>query len=94
MAKAADFLSGDKVYNDTFAGLVPAIVIGPLPVSTEQAMFRTSRGEYLRVKYTATRGAYKKGETDIVSANRLVKREWVYVRGGQYRIMEGRRRRR
>lgn len=80
MATIHDFDIGDLVYLDSFAGLVPAKVIHLGPK------------DLVHVVITATRGPYKKGFQDVLPARQVVKREWVVTRGGQYRIIEGRRR--
>lgn len=67
------FAVGDKVFFDSFAGLVPAVVLALDP----------ARGQ-VEIRVTARRGAYRAGEVDVVGANHVVKREWV--RGG--RIVE------
>jgi hypothetical protein len=72
----AGFRPGDKVYHDTFAGLVPAVVVEDLPAQRA-----------VRLKYTAKRGAYKKGDIDTASHISVVYRDQVYkTRTGQYRI--------
>ena len=70
--------AGALAYFDTFAGLVPCRV-------TE--IFTTAAPGYsVRFKITATRGAYKRGETLDSHSRNVVPRSAVFVRSGQYRI--------
>lgn len=80
------FKPGSLAYVDTFAGLVPCKVLsvskgGPFPgwIATGE--------NALCVKLTATRQAYRKGETiENRTAAQVVPRSHVITRGGQYRI--------
>jgi hypothetical protein len=68
---------GSKAYYDTFAGLIPCVVLS------------ITHGDGLtqaRLRLTAKRGAYRRGE--LVTANTLhaVPRNAVYTRGGVRRI--------
>lgn len=64
---------GDFAYVDAFAGLVPCKVL-------------EINGRSLTVRYTATRGAYKRGTVTTHSAHWVVPRKAVYVRSYQYKI--------
>jgi hypothetical protein len=66
--------TGTKVYFDTFAGLIPAHVEAVTDLWT------------VKLKLTATRGAYKRGEVIETNALHAVPRKTVFVRCGQYRI--------
>lgn len=61
-------------FYDSFSGLIPCKVTLELGYG------------FTMVKFTATRGAYKRGDVDSVSTKRLVRREQVHVRNGQYYI--------
>jgi len=65
-------------YFDSFAGLVPCrvVAVGDWNDSSSLA----------RVQYTATRGAYKRGEFDTQTLRHIIPRSAVYTRGGQYRV--------
>lgn len=65
-------------YHDTFAGLVPCriLAVGDWSDSRSHAV----------VKYTATRGAYRRGEQQCVTLGSLVPRTAVYRRNYMYRI--------
>lgn len=67
---------GDKVYYDSMQGIVPAVVLAV-------------DGNDVKLRFTATRGAFKKGMVDVYSARHVVLRSQVHVRGGQYRIRGG-----
>lgn len=54
------------VYLDTSSGLVPAKLVH---------VGNDFGGEYARVKITATRGGYKRGETFAVSPSRVARRD-------------------
>jgi len=73
MARAEDFVSGEKVFIDSMAGLLPATVIGPGD---------TPRS--VKVKHTATRGPWVRDEVGDWLETRVVKRSWVRVRGGEH----------
>jgi hypothetical protein len=60
---------------DTFAGLVPAKIISVAP-DRKTAV----------VEFTATRGAYKKGDRERVARRTVVPKDAVHVRSGNYRI--------
>lgn len=64
-------------YLDSFAGLVPCKIcaVGDWSDPTSLA----------HVRYTATRGAYKRGEFDVQQLSNLIPRRAVYRRNGQYR---------
>ncbi|MGW5721378.1 hypothetical protein ACWEVP_34730 [Amycolatopsis sp. NPDC003865] len=65
---------GDRIFLDSFSGLVPAKVTGYTP-----------RGE-IAVLVTATRGAYRRGEHTTFTPSGCVPRAHVRVRCGQFRI--------
>jgi hypothetical protein len=97
VAKASDFQKGDKVFLDTFAGLVPAVVVGPMRPQDyrENVAFEYHPSgrhydpdRYVRIRYTASRGAYKKGEVVVTPTRDVVKREWVHQRSGMLYIRE------
>lgn len=101
MAKASDFHKGEKVFQDTFAGLIPAVVLGPMRPEDyrENVAFEYHPSgrhydpdRYIRLRYTASRGAFKKGEVVVVPAMHVAKREWIHRRGGSVYIREPARR--
>jgi hypothetical protein len=66
--------AGCKAYIDSFAGLIPCVVLS------------VHNKWEVSVKLTATRGAYKRGETITENSLHVVPRAAVHVRNGQYRI--------
>lgn len=80
MARAEELRRGDKVLLDTFAGLVNAVVIDVRPDIGES-------GE-VAVEVTKTRGAYKRGMKELVSARHVVFPESVRRRKYSTRILE------
>jgi hypothetical protein len=68
---------------DSFVGLVPAVVVGVDPNRNN-----------VTVRYTTSRrsalasASFPRGRVDTWSATRIVRREWVRVRGGRYVILE------
>ena len=64
-ADANPFYEGTKAFYDTFAGMVPCVVI---EVKEKVYGFFTSPRDSIVIKLTADRGAYKKGEILTVSA--------------------------
>jgi hypothetical protein len=66
--------TGAQAYFDTFAGLIPARVTSVKDSWT------------VSLKLTATRGAYKRGETITTNSLHAIPRTAVHVRSGQYRI--------
>jgi hypothetical protein len=74
-----------KAYLDSFSGLVPCIILEWTPYRHDY-----KRGEFgagFVVKYTAERGAYKRGNVEWWPVSRIVPRSAVVTRSGQYRIM-------
>lgn len=75
---ASDFKPGELVYYDSMRGLVPGKIVG-------------TSIDGVKLKVTATRGAYPKGHEMTVTPRHVVKRSWVRQRGGQMKILEPRR---
>lgn len=68
-------------YLDSFAGLVPCRIVAVGDWNDPASL--------ARIRYTATRGAYKRGEYDVQQLSNLVPRHAVYKSRqhcGQYRI--------
>jgi hypothetical protein len=74
--------SGDLAYYDSFAGLIPCKVIHITGHTSETA---TSEAD-VTVRLTATRGAYRKGETLSGWSLHIVPRAAVFTSRGQHRI--------
>jgi len=72
---------GCLAYLDSFYGLVPCRV---LSIVGKSGMANT--GQHITVRLTASRQAYKRGETIESNALHVVPRRAVCVRCGQYRI--------
>lgn len=70
---------------DSFAGLVPVKVVS-IPKGGPISGWLRQGEEQLKVKVTATRGAYKKGEELSVSPWLCIPRNHVRTIGAQYRI--------
>ena len=73
--------TGDLAYLDTFAGLVPCKV-----VSMTGENGRPSSSQTIVVRLTASKGAYKRGETIESNGLHVVARGAVYVSSGMFRI--------
>jgi hypothetical protein len=67
-----------KAYFDSFAGLVPCRIVAVGDWNDPSSL--------ARVQYSATRGAYKRGQFETWPLRRLVPRKAVFIRSGQYRI--------
>lgn len=67
--------SGDLVYLDSFAGLIPAKLLAVSPYR-----------QYGRCRVTANRRAYSRGEVVTFRLSGIVPRNHVYTRSGQCRI--------
>ncbi|TDC01138.1 hypothetical protein E1091_03465 [Micromonospora fluostatini] len=75
--------SGDLAYLDVIGTpLVPCRV-----ESVKGRAGAPGTGQEITVKLTADRGAYKRGEVLTFSGSSVVPRSSVFVRNGQYRIL-------
>ncbi|MGK5496420.1 hypothetical protein [Streptomyces sp. URMC 125] len=79
--KAAAYGAGTLAYVDSFGPLVPVKVLEVI----EPANGHEIRGR-IKVKVTADRPGYRRGEVFTQDAYRVVPRKHVYTRRGQYRI--------
>jgi hypothetical protein len=66
--------TGCKAYLDSFNGLIPAVVVSVTDMWN------------VKLRLTASRAAYKRGEVIETNSLHAVPREAVHVRSGQYRI--------
>lgn len=85
--KISDIRRGDKVVLDLMSGLVPAEVLEILPADGYHRA-----GPEVRVRITATRGAWKKGMIDVVSPTSVLLPEHLRPRKYGTRIIETARR--
>ena len=69
---------GCKAYFDCFTGLIPAVVVSLDDIDGSHPV--------AKLKLTASRGAYKRGETIETSPLHAIPRKAVFVRARQYRI--------
>jgi hypothetical protein len=81
--------SGDLAFYDSFAGLIPCKVLRIIgrtsETATSEAETATSEAD-VTVRLTATRGAYRKGETLSGWSLHIVPRAAVFTSRGQHRI--------
>lgn len=68
-------------YIDSFSGLVPCRALAMYEHKEPGTMYAVT---YCKVKITADRGAYRRGQYLDVTARIVVPRESVYRRNGQY----------
>jgi hypothetical protein len=89
-ARAEDFRPGDKVFVDSYTGLVPAVVVSVTPSEENREPWHRSRNaNTVAFRVTKTVGSYPKGHEDVIEARQVVRREWVKKTPlGQYRIVE------
>lgn len=79
--------AGALAFLDTVSGLVPCKVLSVGKHAPYSGWLVTSRSfDAVSVRLTATRGAWKRGETVSGMATRVIPRKHVVTVGGQYRI--------
>lgn len=87
MKKVADnnvFAVGTKAYYDTFAGMIPCVVMAIEP-GRWYGFFAAGKSA-ITIRLTKTVGAYKKGETLQVRTGDVVPRKFRVLRGFHYRV--------
>ena len=70
-----EYPTGTLAYIDTFAGLVKCKILEILPC------------KWVRVKITATKGAYMKGEVQTRCFHWVIPRKQLRIKSGIYRIL-------
>lgn len=74
--------AGQLAYVDSFAGLIPCTVVN---VEIGESDFRPET--IVTVKINATRRDYRRGEILTVAEGRVIPRDKIRVRSGQYKIL-------
>jgi len=81
--EAGTLRTGDLAYYDTFTALVPCRIQS---IHGFSGSGTPSTNQIIRVRLTASRGAYRRGETFETNGLHAIPRGAVYTSGGRFRI--------